>query len=266
MTCEETRKQLSTYLDAIQSAETRTQTEAHLAVCPVCRQELFEMQQTLRALRSVARPVAPPDLTTSIQYALTIERAAQVAHPAETFYARFPRLIENYFLPYAVGAMASLLLVFFMYGVLRAQYIADAEWQRLSAATALQTDANNVQTINDVTKPVPIPPALFAASRQQFATESPSLNPRGALATLVGRNSAGSEGDDDMVIVADVYSDGQASVAEVMQPPRDPQMLREFQQAMRQNAAFVPASLDHRQQTMRVVFVMQKIDVPEKSF
>lgn len=266
MTCEETQKQLSSYLDATQSPDTRTQTDAHLAVCPVCRQELCEMQETLRAFRSLARPAAPADLVPSIQYALTIERAAQFAEPAAPFYSRLSRLFETHFLPYSVGAMASLLLVFFMYGVLRAQYIAEAEWQRLSSEHAQQIDTNDVQFITDVTKPVPIPPEQFVASRQEFTNESPSLNPRGALAKLVGSNTGASEGDDDLMIVADVYSNGQASVAEVMQPPRDPQMLRQFQQAMRQNAAFVPASLDHRAQTMRVVFVMQKIDVPEKSF
>ncbi len=75
-----------------------------------------------------------------------------------------------------------------------------------------------------------------------------------------------SDGDDDMVIVADVYSNGSATLAEVVQAPRNHAMLREFKAALRRTPAFVPAALDQRPQTVRVVFLMQKIDVHERSF
>ena len=35
---------------------------------------------------------------------------------------------------------------------------------------------------------------------------------------------------------------------------------------LRKSPAFVPASLDHRPQTMRVVFVLQKMKVEEQMF
>jgi hypothetical protein len=43
-------------------------------------------------------------------------------------------------------------------------------------------------------------------------------------------------------------------------------MLDDFQHALRQSPAFVPASFDRRPQTMRVVFVIQKVDVRERNF
>jgi len=43
-------------------------------------------------------------------------------------------------------------------------------------------------------------------------------------------------------------------------------MLDDFEIALRQNAAFVPASLDRRPDTMRVVFTVQKVDVRERNF
>ena len=69
-----------------------------------------------------------------------------------------------------------------------------------------------------------------------------------------------------MIVVTDVFSDGRASLADVVQPPRDRQMLNDFQDALQKNAAFVPASYDRRPDTMRVVFVVQKVDVPERNF
>src|SRR5207253_9658495 len=106
----------------------------------------------------------------------------------------------------------------------------------------------------DITKA--ISPESYAALRTPYNTESPSLNPGGALAMLtwspmrIHKNSR--QDDDDMIVVADVFSNGSASVAGVMQAPRDRRMLDDFQKALRQDAAFVPAALDRRPETMRV--------------
>jgi hypothetical protein len=43
-------------------------------------------------------------------------------------------------------------------------------------------------------------------------------------------------------------------------------MVEELQDALRKNPAFVPASLDRRPQTMRVVFVLQRMNVGDGSF
>ena len=75
------------------------------------------------------------------------------------------------------------------------------------------------------------------------------------------------DGDaDDMIVVTDVFSNGAAALAEVVQPPRDRRMLDDFESALRQNAAFVPAALDRRPDTMRVVFAVQKVDVDDRNF
>ena len=59
---------------------------------------------------------------------------------------------------------------------------------------------------------------------------------------------------------------GAASLVDVVQPPRDKRMLAEFESALRQDAAFVPASLDRRPDTMRVVFAVQKVNVDDRNF
>ena len=69
-----------------------------------------------------------------------------------------------------------------------------------------------------------------------------------------------------MVIVADVFLNGSASLANVMHAPRDRRMLQDFEQALRKNAAFVPAAMDRRPETMRVVFSVQRVDVRERNY
>ncbi|HZT58743.1 MAG TPA: hypothetical protein VFA21_08985, partial [Pyrinomonadaceae bacterium] len=67
-------------------------------------------------------------------------------------------------------------------------------------------------------------------------------------------------------VVADVYGNGNASLAEVVKPPRNRHMIEDLQDAFREGPAFVPASLDRRPQTMRVVFVLQKMNVADRAY
>jgi hypothetical protein len=70
-----------------------------------------------------------------------------------------------------------------------------------------------------------------------------------------------------MIVGLDVFSNGQASLADVVQPPRDRRMLDEFESALREDASFVPASYDRRPDTMRVFFTLgQKVDVDARNF
>ena len=117
----------------------------------------------------------------------------------------------------------------------------------------------------DVTKP--LSPALYAATRSPYTAESPSLNPRGALARMTWTPPpSGNPDDDDMIVVADVYDNGRASLAAVVAPPRNPRALDDLQDAFRKNPAFVPAAFDRRPQTMRVVFVLQKMNVADRNY
>jgi hypothetical protein len=203
--------------------------------------------------------VAPPfDLSISISEALMIEAAARQRYPKLTLPARVDNWLRPRLVPYAIGSFTSVLLFFAMFAGLRPHVIALRE-----AALVINQAESPGPDLNQ-----PLTPENYAALRAPWSVESPSLNPDGALAALMwshthhGRGS----GSDDMIIVADVFSNGVASLADVMQPPRDRRMLEELQTALRKDAAFVPASFDHRPDTMRVVFAVQRVDVRERSF
>jgi hypothetical protein len=265
MTCEETQKVFSPYLDGVLTGGARAATEVHLQQCPVCRTQLEETRFVVRSLALMERPSAPPDLVNTINDALLIERAARAARPAPvSIFALVVGWIEPRFMPYTVGAMASLILFVTVLSALRPQI---AAFRGVGVAVA----RSNQELVfvedeggYDVTKP--LTPENFAAMRTAFAAESPSINPNGALARLAWSAPTGTPGDDDMIVVADVYGNGQASLAAVVEPPRNPQALDELEDAFRKNAAFVPATLDRRPQTMRVVFVLQKMNVEELSY
>jgi hypothetical protein len=268
MTCEEAQKALSPYLDGVLGRESSDALGEHLRICPVCRGQLEVTRGVARALSLIARPAPPANLAASITQAIAIERAARRASPSLSLSERVTQWVGPRVMPYAVGALYSMLLFVGVFGALRQQFQILrnlAEAQRLEQGLPYNVTWVETPDQYDVTRP--LSPALSVAARAAFTAESPTLNPRGALAALtLSPPSAGGPDDDDMIVVADVYGNGSASLAAVVEPPRNRRMIDEFQDALRKNPAFVPASLDRRPQTMRVVFVLQKMNVPERSY
>ncbi len=245
-------------MDDCLSPWARTGCDDHLKVCPVCRARLAELQSITRGLSMLARAAPPSDLAGSISDALMIEAAARESYPELPLPARINNWLRPRLMPYTIGSFASVVLFFAMFAGLRPHVIALRE----AAFVARQAESTGAD-LNQ-----PLTPENYAALRAPYSVESPSLNPDGALAALMwshshrGRHS----GSDDMIIVADVFSNGVASLTGVMQPPRDRRMLEELETALRKDAAFVPASFDHRPETMRVVFAVQRVEVSERSF
>jgi hypothetical protein len=264
MTCKETTQLVSQYVDNVLSLPARIAIDEHLHKCPVCRTQVAELRNVSRSLRSLSRPVAPPDLASSITDALMIEAAARRQSPEPSLRQRIALWLEPRLMPYSISSFASVVLFISMFAAFRPHFVAmqDAAIQT-STVQAFQASPHY-----DLSRPVN--PADFSAARAPFGAQSPSLDPGGALAALTGSyaNPPGNlyQEADDMVVVADVFSNGSAALADVVQAPRDRQMLTDFEVALRQSAAFVPASWDRRPDTMRVVFTVQKVDVRDRSF
>jgi hypothetical protein len=263
MRCEETTSLLSQYIDDVLSLPVRVTVENHLDQCPVCRAEVVDLRSLSRSLENLSRQSAPADLVSVINDALAIEVAAQRQSPKLTFGQLVAHWLEPRLMPYSIGSLASVLLFASMFAGLRPHFVALQEAARQNTASVAL--ANRGYDLNQ-----PVTPEDFSASRAPFAGQSPSLNPDGALAVLTSAYSQPRadvyEDADDMIVVADVFSNGTASLAEVVQAPRNRRMLAEFEVALRESTAFVPASLDRRPDTMRVVFTVQKVDVRGADF
>jgi anti-sigma factor RsiW len=261
MSCERTREALLLFIDGEVPPSIYAACGEHLRECPVCRAEYGSLCTISRELARMPAPNVPTDLTASISRRLRIESAAARNSQPRGLGSIIIQWLKPRVMPYSVGAMASVLLFTAIFASLRPHLRAlhDAE-----VANRLAGDRYSRALAAfgpDITKPVS--PELLAAGRAPFGVESPSLNPRGALAALTVSHGGG---DDDMVVVTDVFTDGRAALADVVQAPRNKRLLTQFQDALRENAAFVPASYDQRPPTMRVVFVFQRVDVREGHF
>src|ERR1700752_4617575 len=267
ISCEETRQTFSSYIDDCVSLPARVAINDHLNRCPVCRAEVSDLRSLTRSLSSMTRPKPPADLADTISDLLTIEAAARQAIKP-SLGIRITRFLEPRVMPYTVGSFASVILFFLMFTALRPHFVALRE-------AALSNNGGSIimvqayQPVYDLYKP--ISQQDFAYSRAPFGEQSPSLNPGGALAALTRAYSHPHASyyadDDDMIVVTDVFSNGSASLADVVQPPRDKRMLAEFESALRRDAAFVPASFDRRPDTMRVVITLgPKVQVDSRNF
>ena len=264
MSCEETAQTLSLYVDDCVSLPARVAIDEHLDRCPVCRSEVAGLRSLTRSLSLMTRPKPPVHLAETITDLLTIEAAArQAVKPPLS--QRIARFLQPRVMPYTVGSFASVILFFLMFTALRPHFVALREAAMLNSGGVVVLRV--YEPGYDLYQPVS--QEDFAGKRAPFGEQSPSLNPGGALAALTRAYSRprASYGDaDDMIVVTDVFSNGAASLADVVQPPKDKRMLAEFESALRQDAAFVPASLDRRPDTMRVVFSVQKVDVDDRNF
>ena len=271
MKCDDIQQSLSLYVDDGLTAGVRLACYQHIEVCPVCREHVVELRKLRSGLAMLSKPAPPADLVSSINLVVAAEAARQKAHRQATTMDLFNDWALKWLQPrpmrYAFSSFASIIIFSCVFAALRPHMIALHEATLAFEQMQLMVPNDEYEIVEfDITKP--ISPESFAALRTPFNSESPSLNPRGALASLgsqAGRLS-GRQSDDDMVIVADVFLNGSASLADVMQAPRDRRMLEDFQQALRKNAAFVPAAMDRRPETMRVVFSVQRVDVRESNY
>jgi len=272
MSCDAVQYSLSLYVDDGLTSDERDACYQHLEVCPVCRAHVDELRNLRSGLAMLPRPVPPADMVPAINAALVTKAAEQRAQRHATTIDRVNDWALRYLQPrpmrYAFSSLASVFIFTLVFAALRPHMIA------LREAT-LAFDQIQITTIpdelfvSDLDIRKPISPESYAALRTPYNSESPSLNPGGALAMLSWEHAThqnGTASQDDMVIVADVFTNGSASLANVVQAPRDRRMLQEVENALRRDAAFVPASMDRRPETMRVVFSVQRVDVHERGY
>lgn len=104
----------------------------------------------------------------------------------------------------------------------------------------------------------------FANARISVSNESPSINPSGALIALTKSIVRGEMKDEEVVVVADVFSNGLARIGEVIEQPQDAQTLFDLKKALETDsdfAPFVPASFDNRADSVQIVLKIQRVDV-----
>lgn len=270
MKCEDLQFNLPVYLDDMLSETARADAETHLAQCPVCRQKLTEFQALKTSLRGLARPA----LSNERLAALRNRIAQETEIKQETFVfidsESWSEWLQKRLMPYAVGTAASVLFTLtLLWSLLSTAYLPErtVEMARNDSPVKLTvpTANTNPARYSDLDGIAELNPANFAATRYSVASNSPSLNPQGALVALTKSIVRGKMKDDEVVVVADVFGDGLAQIAEIVEPSSDVQAVHELEKALKNDpryaAPFVPANMDGRSNTVRVIFKINRVDI-----
>lgn len=265
MKCQEIQYELPLFSDDSLSVEDRRAMDEHLEHCPLCRQRLSEYQDIRNELRVLPRPEPAAGLAQMLSNAVRSRLESHVNSPSFRLIENRRGWFETWMMPSTVGAFASLivgisLLWLMMSPINRPELSLNGRRGSENGPTVLLA-ANNLETDLGY---LDLTPADFANSRLAFASDSPSVNPRGALIALTRSLVRGEMKDDEVVVVADVFGNGLAQISEVIEPSHDRNAVADLQRALQSDPAFapfVPAALDKRSDSVRVVLKIQSVNV-----
>lgn len=272
MKCEDLQFSLPLFADDDLSSSEKFKLKEHLAQCPVCREKHAEYVALRNNLRSLARPSIPADLTHSVRSAVALQLNQSTSRKRPLFSDNFREWLQYRLMPYGIGTFASLVFVIIF---LTAMLSTKNATNKITEVAALNSKpavvlTNSNSNFNEFGDPIyrdlslDLTDESFAALRVPVSYESPSLNPKGALVAMTKSLARGKMHDDEVVLVTDVFSNGLAQIAEVVEPPRNRQSLEELEKALQNDPAyapFVPAKFDNRSNVIRVVFKIQRVDV-----
>jgi hypothetical protein len=166
-------------------------------------------------------------------------------------------------MPYCIGFAASVLiglsfLTMMFSGMLQPQTAS----VRLPSGQSAVLLANTSDPFDEADDPIlPLP---YANTRLGYGPESPSVNPSGALVALTRSLIKEGMKDDEVVVVADVFGNGLAQIAEVVEPSHDGAAILELQRALETDSAsspFVSSDIEARPESVRVVLKLQSVNV-----
>lgn len=260
MNCENLQFDLSIYSDDILSEKEHAEVTRHLAECPLCRQKRDDYLALRQSLRVLKRPAVSAELLNTVRTAVADELQTTETTPIVILSDGVQNWFKMRFMPYSIGTAASLVLGFsLLWAILAGDFSRNidniAQYNNQNSGVLL---ANANPTDRDLTANG-LPPSVLPIS-----DATPSVNPSGALVAVSNSLMRGKMKDDEVVVVADVFSNGLAQIAEVVEPTNNSHTINELEKALDTDpdyAPFVPSRADHRKDTVRVIFKIQRVDI-----
>ncbi len=269
MKCKDIQSDLALYGEDVLSPDIASAIESHFESCPVCRAKNAANREIRNDLRFARRPQMPDALARSLRTAVSneIRTGRRSVSWASTEIGEW---FQMRLMPYAVGVLASIVVglsvLTIMFSNTRPAGDEMAGSRPAGSDTSILLASNRGPFSPSVPDQV-IYPAEYAKTRTDVSSESPSLNPQGALVAMTGSFVRRNMSEDGVVVVADVFSDGFAQIREVVDPSSDRKAISDLEKALEAdlgNAPFLPASLDNRSDSVRVVLRFQSVDVSTK--
>lgn len=261
MKCDDLKLNLSLYIDGELGENEMTAIDGHLSQCPLCRQSADDLRHVRTSLRILDRPQIPANVVSSIRTAVAARSGVSHSLFGTLLSTQSPTdRLRIWLMSYSVGAFASLVVGFSFLWLI----MASGPLSKRPVGVPLYRSVPVADDGISSTLEAYSTSEQYARSRREVSSQSPSINPNGTLIRLTKLLVEGETIDDEVVVVADVYENGSAQIAEVVEPSRHKNAVDELAKALDSNPAntpFVPASFDQRSEEVRVVFRIQTVKV-----
>ncbi|MBX3266662.1 MAG: zf-HC2 domain-containing protein [Acidobacteria bacterium] len=262
MHCKEVELILPLYFDGGLRSGEAASIDEHLDGCPVCRQRLADLKEIRSEIASLVRPRLSAERIGMIRLAVAESLpVTSTAAPGFKLIETTGSWFDRWLMPSMVGSLASLVLsVTLVWLIMSPANVAEVAANR----TPQQPAERPIFLAGNDPLAAELTPFQYASTRYSVSAESPSVNPQGALIALTRSLLRGEMKDDEVVVVADVFGNGLARIAEVVEPINDDKAIRDLEKALQSDpsfAPFVPAEMDRRGESVRVVLRLQTVDV-----
>ncbi|HYL97488.1 MAG TPA: zf-HC2 domain-containing protein [Blastocatellia bacterium] len=248
MKCNESRFTASVYLDGRLGGDQKAEYQHHLAECGDCRSYLGQLKSVSRMVAHLPSVEVPRELRSYVMSEVR-QRSAGRTLSHRAFQAIFR--VNPHLVSYSVGLVASLIL----FGLTLAGFRPISIIPPTMAAEVLQPVVGSdleYHSYND------LPPDARVNSNEH-SYELPRVGDDSSLVTF-GAIAYPSRGDDGTSALIEVGSDGKAKVVEVLEKPKDPDVIPTLKWSLSKRP-FQPAIVSGKPVQTRIVLICQKVDV-----
>lgn len=256
--CEELQFDLPLYFDGSLNADERSAIDVHLPECPLCRQKLSEYEELSLNLKAIPRFTAPDALVEAIRSSVATRLSSTSLTPVFHLIERRRSWAEIWTMPLVGGSIASI-----VFGFALLTMVINSEPIPMTASSSAGSTQRTTTAVFTPQR-LDLSPGEFARTDIAISGESPTINPHGALVALTRSLVRGEMNDDEVVVVADVFGNGLAQIAEVVEPSGNVNAVEELQKALQSDPAYAPfvsAKDDRRAETVRVILKIQNVNV-----
>jgi len=261
MKCSELRSDLHLYSDGELAEDASAAVARHLDSCPLCRAELSEIVSLRSEMRLMARPEMKAGAFRALRESIAAELAPAFGYPSFRLIEESSNWFRTWIMPTTIGTAASIALGLALLAVI----LIPPSVPEVTVVTPVSTVADRTFLASMEDPSIPeLTPFQYARSRSNISGESPSVNPSGTLVSLTNSLQRNQIGDEEVVVVADVFPNGAARVTNVVESSKSKSTMARIMKALdgdRTSPPFVPASLDNRSDLVRVVLKFQSVNV-----
>jgi hypothetical protein len=254
MRCETFESIASAYVDQELTAHEAQESRAHLAICPLCRNYLQELQETSLFFKAARTPEVPRELHGYVMTAIE-RRASGDLNLAQQISEWLLRLNPRPF-SYATGVVVSVLLFAVTLSGFKPIPVSDEE-RKLTNTAVLLALPPPPPVISSGTEFSAYNPGSTASAYDE-TYEMPQMN----SVSMVSFSHLAYQkpGDESMRVLLKVETDGHAEVVDVLDDPKDPMVVEQLWWNL-MNPTFKPATINGQPVATQMIMFVEKMDV-----